>query len=110
MKYALIALALMLAACTELPADWTVTRQAPATYVTAWGRIWTVTPVPEKPGFYKAVRDDNDLDPFGPPAMPRTHQAMRAIRVATGCRTDYASMYQTISGAFFARVNCPRGT
>ena len=109
MKYALLGLALMLSACTELPADWTVSRAAPATQVTVWGRVWTVTQPTDKPGFYKAVRDNNNLNPYGPPARLRTHQAMRAYYAATGCRAIYPSMYQNISGEFFAQLSCPAG-
>lgn len=107
MKYALLGLALVLSACTEMPADWTVSRAATATQVTVWGRVWTVTQPESTPGFYKAVRDNNDLNPFGPPARVRTHQAMRAFKAATGCRAVYETMYQNISGEFFAQLDCP---
>lgn len=109
MKKALLGLALVLSACTEWPADWTVSRDAPGTEVTVWGRVWTITQPEDKPGFYKAVRDDNNLNPFGPPARLRTHQAIRAFHAATGCRAVYSTMYQTISGAFYAQLDCPRG-
>lgn len=107
MKHALLGLALMLSACTELPSEWTVTRAAPDMQVTVWNRVWTVTPLSDKPGFFKAVRDDNKLNPYGPPARLRTHQAMRAFRAATGCNAVYATMYQNISGEFFAQLDCP---
>ncbi|TDE35596.1 hypothetical protein [Antarcticimicrobium sediminis] len=109
MKYALLGLALMLSACTDLPENWTLTRSAPATEVTVWGRVWTITQPRDKPGFYKAVRHENGLSPFGPPARLRTHQAIRAFHAATGCKAIYSSMYQTISGAVFAQLNCTKG-
>lgn len=107
MKKALIGLALVLTACTELPADLTVSRADTALQTTVWGRVWTITQ-PE-PGLFKAVRDNNNLNPYGPPARLRTHQAMRAFHAATGCKAIYTTMYQTISGAFFTRLDCPKG-
>ncbi|TDK52126.1 hypothetical protein [Antarcticimicrobium luteum] len=107
MKKALLGLALMLSACTDLPADWTVSRAAPVTQVTVWGRVWTVSQPQDKPGFFRAVRDNNNLNPYGPPARLRTHQAIRAFHAATGCRAVYATMYQNISGEVFSQLDCP---
>ncbi|GAA6202394.1 hypothetical protein [Aquicoccus sp. SU-CL01552] len=105
MKKALIGLALVLTACTEMSAGPAVSRADTVRQATVWGRGWTVTqPVP---GLFKAVRDDNDLDPFGPPARLRTHQAIRAFHAATGCKAIYSTMYQTISGEFFTQLDCP---
>jgi len=107
MKKAILGLVLMLSACTELPADWTVSRADTVRQATVWGRAWTVTQPVE--GLFKAVRDDNNLNPYGPPARLRTHQAIRAFHAATGCKAIYSTMYQTISGAFFTQLDCPKG-
>lgn len=105
MKYTLLGLTLLLSACMEMPADQTVSRAPTAVQATVWGRVWTVTQ--PTPGLFKAVRDNNNLNPYGPPARLRTHQAMRAYKAATGCRAIYATMYQNISGEFFAQLDCP---
>ena len=69
-------------------------------------RTWAVTQVSDEPAIYRATRDNNNLNPFGPPPRLRTIQAMAAIREATGCRAIYSSMYQNISGQFFSQVSC----
>ncbi len=81
-------------------------KEAVGTSVEIWGRSWLVTPVEDQPNTYWAVRDNNDNNPFGRPARTRTHQAIRAITAATGCRVIYKSMIQTISGRFRASVAC----
>ena len=55
---------------------------------------------------YRATRDNNNLNPFGPPPRLRTLQAIAAIQQATGCKPIVASMYQNISGQFFSQVSC----
>ena len=69
-------------------------------------RTWAVTQVSEEPVIYRATRDNNNLNPFGPPPRLRTIQAMAAIQKATGCKPIYTSMYQNISGQFFSQVSC----
>ncbi len=69
-------------------------------------RTWAVTKVSDEPVIYRATRDNNNLNPFGPPPRLRTHQAMAAIQQATGCKAIYTSMYQNISGQFFSQVSC----
>lgn len=69
-------------------------------------RTWAVTQVSDAPVVYRATRDNNNLNPFGPPPRLRTIQAMAAIQKATGCKAIYSSMYQNISGQFFSQVNC----
>lgn len=89
----------------NLPASVTLAQELPKT-VEVWGRHWTIAPVEDQPGLFSATRDNNNLDPFGPPARLRTHQAIRAYARATGCRVDLDSMYQRITGVFFARLRC----
>lgn len=69
-------------------------------------RTWAVTQVSDAPVVYRATRDNNNLNPFGPPPRLRTIQAIAAIQQATGCRPIVASMYQNISGQFFSQVSC----
>jgi hypothetical protein len=69
-------------------------------------RTWAVTKVSDSPVVYRATRDNNNLNPFGPPPRLRTIQAMAAIQAATGCKALRSSMYQNISGQFFSQVSC----
>ena len=69
-------------------------------------RTWAVTQVSDSPVVYRATRDNNNLNPFGPPPRLRTIQAIAAIQQATGCKVIYPSMYQNISGQFFSQVSC----
>lgn len=75
-------------------------------YVKILSRLWSVVQVSDDPVVWRAVRDWNNLNPYGPPAVPRTVQATRAIEQATGCKVIASSMYQTISGDFFSQVAC----
>lgn len=74
--------------------------------VRVMSRSWAVTQVAETPVIFRATRDWNNLNPFGPPARLRTTQAIAAIQKATGCNVIRKSMYQNISGQFFAQVQC----
>ncbi|SMO93379.1 hypothetical protein [Ruegeria faecimaris] len=74
--------------------------------VNVMSRTWAITQVSEAPVVYRATRDNNNLNPFGPPPRLRTIQAIAAIQQATGCKPIVASMYQNISGQFFSQVSC----
>ncbi|SDD25747.1 hypothetical protein [Ruegeria marina] len=74
--------------------------------VRVMNRTWAVTQVSQEPVVYRATRDWNNLNPYGPPARLRTHQAIAAVQQATGCTVDRNTLYQNISGQFFARVTC----
>ena len=74
--------------------------------VSVFSRTWAVTQVSDAPVVYRATRDNNNLNPFGPPPRLRTLQAIAAIQQATGCKPITASMYQNISGQFFSQVSC----
>ncbi|MFC3117467.1 hypothetical protein [Jhaorihella thermophila] len=89
-------------ACDALP----VANEQPTKTVTVMGREWAVVQVGEEPATWKAVRDNNGLNPFGRPAASRTLQATRAINAATGCRVVRSTMYQTDTGAFYVQVAC----
>lgn len=105
MKNLILGCVLALSACTEMQ----MTTEAPAQQVTVLGRVWTITRPADKPGYFKAVRDNNNLNPYGPPAMLRTLQAIRALEAATGCRVLRPTLYQNMSGEFFSQVSCPGG-
>lgn len=74
--------------------------------VSVMSRTWAVTKVADTPVVYRATRDNNNLNPFGPPPRLRTIQAIAAIQQATGCKVIRSSMYQNISGQFFSQVSC----
>ncbi|WP_424832804.1 hypothetical protein [Ruegeria sp.] len=74
--------------------------------VNVLSRTWEVTQVTDAPVVYRATRDNNNLNPFGPPPRTRTAQAIAAIQAATGCKVIFSSMYQNISGQFFSQVSC----
>ncbi|GHG93561.1 hypothetical protein [Pseudodonghicola xiamenensis] len=104
---AALALALPLLSAPQLSAGPLFTTTPEAQVVTVWGRNWTVAPDANKPGFWRATRDWNNLDPFGQPARLRTAQAMQAFHAATGCKAIYSSMYQTITGDVLSELDCP---
>ncbi|MDP5218666.1 hypothetical protein Q5Y75_15665 [Ruegeria sp. 2205SS24-7] len=79
----------------------------PSKNVSVMSRTWAVRQVSDNPVVYRATRDMNNLNPFGQPARPRPVQASAAIRQATGCRVLGNTMYENISGQFFAQVQCP---
>lgn len=108
MKRLILGCVLAISACTDLQMQMTGT--APAKQVTVLGRVWTVSQVADKPGFYKAVRDNNNLNPYGPPAMLRSLQAIRALQAATGCTVVRSTLYQNMSGEFFSQVSCAAGS
>ncbi|GAA6190173.1 MULTISPECIES: hypothetical protein [Roseobacteraceae] len=97
-----LAATLALSACEMVP---TINEQ-PSKSVNVLSRTWAVTQVSEAPVIYRATRDTNNLNPFGPPARMRTTQAIAAVQQATGCNVIRSSMYQNISGQFYTQVAC----
>jgi hypothetical protein len=79
-----------------------------AKQVTVLGRDWIVEPAKEAPGFYRATRLNNEVEPFRPPAILSVRQAIRAIKGATGCSANLDTIYRTISGAYYATLICPQ--
>lgn len=94
----------LISLCALWPAI--ATAQDASVTVHVMSRSWAVTQVSQDPAVYRATRDMNNLNPFGPPARLRTHQAIVAVQQATGCTVDRKTLYQNISGQFFARVTC----
>ncbi|GAA6158776.1 MULTISPECIES: hypothetical protein [Ruegeria] len=83
-----------------------VVAKEPTKSVSVFSRTWAITQVSDAPVVYRATRDNNNLNPFGPPPRLRTLQAIAAIQQATGCTPIRGSMYQNISGQFFSQVSC----
>ena len=102
-----VALALSVPGARVQAQTWGLVQSSqPIYYVRILSRMWSVVQVSDDPVVWRAVRDWNNLNPYGPPAVPRTVQATRAIELATGCKVVRPSMYQTISGEFFSQVAC----
>ena len=99
-----------LTACTQFEQEWMAFQasfQPEPHYVTVMGRTWTVTQYDhDRPNAWKAVRDNNNLNPYGRPAAPRTPQAVQALQQATGCRVIPATLYQNTSAEFYADMSC----
>jgi len=100
---ALIALPLLLAACESAP----VYNEPAPKLVQVYNRTWAVTQVADAPLTFRAIRDHNNNDPFGPPAKLKSVQAIRAIETATNCRVIRSSMYRNVSDFFYTQVTCP---
>jgi len=112
MKYPVLALTVLLAACSADTAtlNWgnplSPTVLPDTKNVQVLGRTWAVAPMPDQPAVYTAVRDNNNNNPFGKPVARRTPQALRAIELATGCQVVRSSMKQDITARFYASVVC----
>lgn len=112
MKYPVLALVMLLSACSYADANkyWATQLATPVVpgtkYVEVLGRTWTVSPVVDQTAVFMAVRDNNNNEMFGKPVARRTLQAIRAIEAATGCRVVRETMKQDISARFFASVIC----
>lgn len=108
-KLALIGL-IALSGCAEFSQPQLFGNEVVTKQVTVLGRTWTVWQDVDDPAKVKAERDNNNLNPFGQPAVPRTVQAARAIQAATGCTAIRSSMYSNDMGQFYSQVSCPAGT
>ncbi len=108
-KMALIGL-MALSGCAELTAPQLFGGDVVAKQVNVMGRTWTVWQDAKDSTKARAQRDNNNLNPYGPPAIPRVVQASRAIQAATGCTPIRSSMYSNDMGQFYARLSCPAGT
>lgn len=79
----------------------------PVKQVVVLGRTWSVSQSRDKANAYRAVRDNNNLNPFGKPVARRTPQAVRALELATGCRVIAGTLWQNPSAEYFADMACP---
>ena len=105
-KLAFVAL-IAVSACSELPLTGVFGNDTVARQVNVLGRNWTVWQDPTDPRLIKAERENNNINPYGPPAVPRTTQALRAMETATGCTIVRSSLYQNDMGQFYGQGNCP---
>jgi hypothetical protein len=104
-------LCLAAAACVALASSLTpqvALAQEQAREVTVLGRNWVVAPAEQAPGLHRAVRLNETQQPFRPPAVLSARQAVRAFHRATGCSANLDTLYRDITGAYFARLICPR--
>jgi hypothetical protein len=103
MRYLALAAAPLIAltGCAELSPSWT-----PVAQTEVLGRTWEVSQNAQVPDLYRAQRDNNNLNPFGKPAMRRTPQAIAALRDGTGCQIVPGSLYQDVSAYFYAKLAC----
>lgn len=109
-KIVLMAFVLGVAGCAEFEdtmiAPFTGKDWNEASQVSVWGRTWAVSRSTNNPLSIKAVRDNNNLNPFGKPVKRRTIQAIHAIEQGTRCKVVRHSIYQNVSAEFFATVIC----
>ena len=70
------------------------------------GRSWKISRKAENIYSVRAVRDNNDLNIFGSPAVPKIAQATQAIEKGTGCKIITGTLYKNISDEFYADVLC----
>lgn len=107
-KLAMLAVILGLAGCDEFNPTLQIGE-------TAWvyggepkvmGRTWQITRKAENINSVRAERDNNDLNPFGGPAVRKSIQATQAIEQATGCKIIKGTLYKNVSDVFYADVLC----
>lgn len=107
-KMALMAVVLGLAGCDGInPAlviDETQWYNGGQTMV--MGRTWTITREAKNLNSVRAERDNNNLNPFGGPAVRKSIQASRAIEQATGCKIVSGSLHKDVSGVYAANLLC----
>ncbi|MBL4769246.1 MAG: hypothetical protein JKY94_16330 [Rhodobacteraceae bacterium] len=107
-RMAILAGVLGLAGCAEfdpnlLFQDKTWENSVETTYM---GRTWQVSRNAENLNSIRAVQDNNNLNPFGRPALRKSIQATRAIEQATGCKIIRKTLYKNVSDVFYAVVLC----
>lgn len=109
-KMAMLAVLLGAGACAEIDENLLFTTDA--TWVndvqtTYLGRSWLISRNAENATKFRAIQDNNNLNPFGRPAMRKSIQATRAIEQSTGCKVVQNSLYKNVSDVFYAAVVCP---
>lgn len=111
-KLAIVAVVLGLAGCSDME---TYFDQNIMTMKNTWGndvqttfmgRTWQVSRDSDNLNSIRAIQDNNNLNPFGRPAMRKSVQATRAIEQATGCKVVRNSLYRNVSDVFYSDVAC----
>ncbi|AVO38980.1 hypothetical protein [Pukyongiella litopenaei] len=112
MKRLLMTLPLLFAlpACESLDTAFGA-NEMPAREVVVLGRTWTVTQEapPEfegGPATWSAIRDNNNLNPYGKPVARRTPQAIQALTQATGCQIVPGTLSQNTWAKYYAKMRC----
>lgn len=82
-------------------ATWTYSGQ-----VQVMGRSWAILRKAKNVNSVRVIRDNNNLNPFGGPAVRRSVQAARAIEQGTGCKIIASTFKEHISGEFYADIVC----
>lgn len=107
-KMALMAVVLGLAGCDGInptlvfdESEWVYGGQT-----MVMGRTWQITREAKNLSSVRAVRDNNNLNPFGGPAVRKSIQASRAIEQATGCKIVNGSLHKDVSDVYAANVIC----
>ncbi len=103
MRYLLLALPVLLAACESHPRYLVA---GPDQTVEVLDRQWTVHQIASDPAYFRAVRDQTQFFLFGPPARTKTSQAIAALESATGCKTIRSTLYRNVSDHFIAQMDC----
>jgi hypothetical protein len=111
-KFAILAIALGLAGCTEMDTYFDQTfgtmghKWGNDVQTTYMGRTWQISRSSENLNSIRAIQDNNNLNPYGRPAMRKSIQAKRAIEQATGCRVVRDTLYKNVSDVFYSDVAC----
>lgn len=103
MRFLLLALPLLLAACESTPRHFVA---GPDQSVDVLSRNWTVTQMTVEPVTFRAVRTQGEYFLFGPPARTKTAQALAALENGTGCKVIRSTLYRNVSDHFFAQMDC----
>ncbi len=103
MKYLLLALPILLAACESTPRTFVASEDKT---VVVKDRTWTVTQVTVEPPYFRAVRGPDEYFLFSPPSGTKTAQAVAALEGATGCKVIKSTFYRNVSDQFFAQMDC----
>lgn len=107
-KMALLAVLLGAAGCADYDTDLLFTDKTweNGVQTTYMGRTWQISRNSENLTSVRAIQDNNNLNPFGRPAMRKSIQATRAIEQSTGCKVVRNSLYKNVSDVFYAAVAC----
>ncbi|MFT4960552.1 MAG: hypothetical protein ACI92Z_001636 [Paracoccaceae bacterium] len=111
-KMAILAVVLGFAGCDDVNPILQVNESA---WETVWAnggeakimsRTWKISRKAENLNSVRAERDNNNLNIFGGPAVPKIVQATQAIEQGTGCKIVKGTLYKNDSDVFYADVLC----
>jgi hypothetical protein len=107
-KIAILAVVSGLAGCADFDSNMLLNGKTWGNDVqtTYMSRTWQISRSSENVNSIRAIQDNNNLNPFGRPAMRKSIQATRAIEQATGCKVERNTLYKNVSDVFYADVAC----